>query len=153
MLLQARAVANHDGGAVVGLRLAECPERLGLICTHGHLCHIHIAILHQDAAQILLGHLFAAGGELCRGTGGRCLGRLSAGVGVHLGIQHHQIHVAVLRHHMVDAAEADVIGPAVAANRPDRLARQIRTVFQNVRSVVVLGRCLHSGEQRIGHSA
>ena len=60
------------------------------------------------------------------------LGGLSAGIGVHLGVQHHQVHVTVLGHHMVDAAEADIVGPAVAAHGPHGLLGQIFLILQDV---------------------
>ena len=54
------------------------------------------------------------------------------GIGVHLGIQDHQVHIPVLRHDVVDAAEADIIGPAVAADGPDGLLSQVFLVLQDV---------------------
>ena len=149
MLLQAGAVADDDGGAVIGLGLPQGTQRLRLIGAHGHLRHIHIAVLHQDAAQILLCHLLAAGGKFGGGTGGRGLGCLSAGVGVHLGVQYQQVHVTVLRHHMVDAAEADVIRPAVAAHSPDRLLGQIGSALKDVFHVLRLLGLFQRGQQRV----
>ena len=52
-----------------------------------------------------------------------CLGRLAAGVGVDLGVEHQHVDVASAGQHVVQAAEADVVGPAVAADDPDALLR------------------------------
>ena len=54
----------------------------------------------------------------------RGLRRLAAGVGVDLGVQHQEVDVAAGGEHVVQAAEADVVGPAVAAEAPDALADQ-----------------------------
>ena len=52
------------------------------------------------------------------------LGGLSAGVGVHLGIEHEHVDVLILRQHMIQSAVADVVGPAVAAEDPEGLLGQ-----------------------------
>ncbi len=44
---------------------------------------------------------------------------LSAGVGIHLGIEHQDVDVAAAGQHVVQTAVADIIGPAVAADDPD----------------------------------
>ena len=51
-------------------------------------------------------------------------GRLAAGVGVDLGIEDQDVDVAAGGDHVVEAAEADVVGPAVAADDPDALLDQ-----------------------------
>ncbi|CAN3961830.1 Transcriptional regulator, partial [Dysosmobacter welbionis] len=153
MLLQAGAVADDDGGAGIGLRLPQGLQGLGLVITHGHLGHIHIAVGHQDGAQVLLGHLLAAGGELGHGGGGGGLGGLAAGVGVHLGVQHQQVHIPVLGHDVIDAAEADVVGPAVAADGPDGLLGEILTVLQDIGHIFGLLALLQGGDQGVGHGA
>ena len=150
MLLQAGAVADDDGRAVVLLRLPQGLEGLGLVRAHGHLGHVHIAVVHQDGSQILLGNLLAARGELRHRRGGRGLGGLAAGVGIDLGVQHQQIHVPVLGTDMVDAAEADIIGPAVAADGPHGLLRQELLVLQDIPDLRRLLNGLQSGNQRVG---
>ena len=66
--------------------------------------------------------LLAAGGELRDRAARRRLRRLAAGVRVDLGVEHEDVDVAARREHVVEAAEADVVGPAVAADDPDALA-------------------------------
>jgi hypothetical protein len=49
---------------------------------------------------------------------------LAAGVGVNLGIEHEDVDVASAGEHVIEAAVADVISPAVAADDPDTLFHQ-----------------------------
>jgi hypothetical protein len=49
---------------------------------------------------------------------------LAAGVGVDLGVEHQDVDVRAGGQDVVEAAEADVVGPAVAADDPDALADQ-----------------------------
>ena len=51
----------------------------------------------------------------------RCL---AAGVGITLGIEHQNIDVFGQAQHVVETAEADIVGPAVAADQPDRFLDQ-----------------------------
>jgi hypothetical protein len=46
---------------------------------------------------------------------------LTAGIRINLGVEHEDVHVAAAGQHVIEAAEADVVGPAVAADDPDRL--------------------------------
>ena len=64
----------------------------------------------------------AAGGELGHRAARRRLRGLAAGVRVDLGVEHEDVDVAAGGEHVVEAAEADVVGPAVAADDPDALA-------------------------------
>ena len=43
------------------------------------------------------------------------LGGLAAGVGVHLGVEHKDVDVVARGQDVVKAAEADIVGPTVAA--------------------------------------
>ncbi len=64
--------------------------------------------------------------NLATAAAGRRLRRLAAGVGVDLGVEHQDVDVAARGEHVVQAAEADVVGPAVAADDPDAAADQRR---------------------------
>ena len=75
--------------------------------------------------EVLLGQPLAAVGEEGDRADRGGLGSLPAGVGVHFGVKHENVDVAVLRHDVVEAAEADVIGPAVTAEDPDRLVDEV----------------------------
>ena len=59
--------------------------------------------------------------ELRHRAARRRLRRLAAGVRVDLGVEHQDVDVAAGGEHVVEAAEADVVGPAVAADDPDAL--------------------------------
>ena len=71
-----------------------------------------------------LARRLAAGGELGHRAERRGLGHLAAGVRVHLGVEHQHVDVAAGGQDVVQAAVADVVGPAVAADDPDALLHQ-----------------------------
>ena len=68
--------------------------------------------------------LLSAGGELGNRAARRGLGHLSAGVRVHLGIQHQHVYVHPRAENVIESSKADVIGPSVAAHEPNALADQ-----------------------------
>ena len=63
--------------------------------------------------------------EARHGAARRRLRRLAAGVRVDLGIEHEHVDVLVGRQHVIEAAVADVVGPAVAADDPHRLLHEV----------------------------
>ena len=65
-----------------------------------------------------------ADGELGRGADRRRLRLLPAGVRVDLGVEHEDVDLGAERQHVVEAAEADVVGPPVAADDPHALRHQ-----------------------------
>ena len=66
-----------------------------------------------------------ADGELRGGAERRRLRLLAAGVRVDLGVEHEDVDVAPAGQHVIEAAVADVVGPAVAADQPDALLHQV----------------------------
>ena len=63
------------------------------------------------------------------------------------------VHIPVLGHDVIDAAEADVVGPAVAADGPDGLLGEILTVLQDIGHIFGLLALLQGGDQGVGHGA
>ncbi len=51
----------------------------------------------------------------------RGFGLLASGVGVNLGVEDEEVDVLAAGNYVIEAAVADVIGPAVAADDPDAL--------------------------------
>ena len=100
--------------------LERCDQLCG-IRTHGDLGNVDIVIHHGDAAQVLLRSGFAGVGELRDSTDSSRLGGLPAGVGVDLGVDDEDVHIDAGGKDMVEAAVADVVGPAVAAIHPHGL--------------------------------
>ena len=136
-------VAVGDAGAVgddqrrprVGLRLEERLHGLRVLGAEGDARHVDVAVVHghqppDPSSRVLL----PATGELGRRAERRGLRLLPAGVRVDLGVEHQDVHVAAERHHVVQTAEADVVGPAVTAHEPDALAHQV--VGERVRASV-----------------
>jgi hypothetical protein len=66
-----------------------------------------------------------AGREARDGAARRRLRRLAAGVRVDLGVEHEHVDVLVGRQDVIEAAVADVVGPAVAADDPHGLLHQV----------------------------
>ena len=118
-------VGDDQRRARPGLGLQQGLDGLHVAGPDGHLGHIDVAVGHGQHAQVLLGGLLAAGGELGHRPPRGRLGRLAAGVGVDLGVQHQQVHVLAGGQHGVHPARADVIGPAVPADDPDAAPDQL----------------------------
>ena len=91
----------------------------------GDRSDVNVAIAHRHQAQVFLVNRLARGGELGRGAQRRALGSLPAGVGVNLRIEHQDIDIMAHRQDMIEAAKSDVVGPAIAADEPDRLLDQV----------------------------
>ena len=106
-------------GPGVGIGLLEGPEGLQGVGPHRDLGDINVAVVDGDHAQVFLADGFALRGELGHRGARSGLGRLAAGVRVDLGVEHQHVHVPPRRKDVVQPAEADVIGPAVAADDPD----------------------------------
>ena len=49
---------------MIGLGLGDGLQGLGGVGAHGHLGHVHVAVLHGDLAEALLLHLLTGSGEL-----------------------------------------------------------------------------------------
>ena len=118
------AVGDDQGWPIVGLGLDERLECLLVAGSHRHARHIDAAIGHRQHAQVFLGRTLAARGEFCHRAARRGLRCLPSRIGVDLGIQHQDVDIAPASQHMVEAAKADVIGPAIAADDPDTLLHQ-----------------------------
>ena len=83
-----------------------------------------MTVHHHADAKILTCFtlaMFAKLGDCTKRRGFRCL---TTGVGITLGIQHKDVDVLGQAQHMIEAAKAYVIGPAVTANQPDRFLDQ-----------------------------
>ena len=118
------AIGDDEGGAVVGFGFEEGFEGVLVFGAHGDACHVDVAVSHGDQAEVLLAPGLASGRELGDGAPGRGLGHLAAGIRVDFGVEHEDFDVTPAGEHMVEAAEADVVGPAVAADDPHALAHQ-----------------------------
>ena len=115
----ALAIGEDQRGTVIGLRLPKRIQRLLRIGAHRDLGHIDVAIGDGLQGEILARDPLPGRREFCdRAKRGRLRG-LTAGVGIDLGVEDQDIDVTPGRHDVIEAAKADVIGPAVAADDPD----------------------------------
>jgi hypothetical protein len=101
-----------------------------------------------DQAEVLLRHRLAGHAEFGDRAERRGLRLLAAGVRVNLGVEHEDVDVAAGGDDVVEAAEADVVGPAVAADDPDALVDEVvgdlgeRAGFAVVRPASALRRAM-----------
>ncbi len=112
-------IGDDDGRAVVGFGFLEGLDGLRGVGAEGDARHIDVVVVHGHQGQVLLFRGLAAGGELGDRAERGGLGGLSAGVGIHLGIEDQDVDVGAGGEDVVEPAVADVIGPAVAADDPD----------------------------------
>ena len=97
------------------------PDRLNGLChvsTHGDLCNVYVAVAHCNACKVFLLDILTAGSELSNRTSLGSLGSLSAGVGVNLGIEYHDVDVFAGSQNVVYAAETDIVSPSVTTEDP-----------------------------------
>ena len=83
-----------------------------------------MTVHHHANAEIFTRLALAVLAKLRDGSQRRSLRCLTAGIGVALGIEHQNINVFGQTQHVVETTEANIIGPAVAANQPDRFFHQ-----------------------------
>ena len=147
-MVDTRSVSDDQGRSRICLCLCDGLHTLIEVRTHGNLRHIYITVAHGDGSQVFLLGVFTAGCELSDRSGRSCLGGLSAGVGVNLGIEYHDVDILAGSQHMVHAAESDIICPSVAAEDPLGLLSEEFLVFQD-RLRFVASACLQSCHQLV----
>ena len=76
----------------------------------------------------------SGGRKLCDLSKLRSLGGLAACVGIDLSVEYHDVHILAGGDDMVKSAEADIICPAVAAEDPDGLLREVILFRKDFRS-------------------
>ena len=121
----AGAVGDEHRRAVVGVGLEEGLHRLVVLRAEGDVRDVDVAVGHRQHAEVLLRDRLAVRGELGRGADRRRLRRLAARVRVDLGVEDEDVDVLVRGEDVVEAAVADVVGPAVAADDPDALLDEV----------------------------
>ena len=148
-VVDAGCVADDERRAVVGLGLLDDVEVLGLAGAHIHLRHIDVAVALGNHTEVFLADLLAAGGELGDGAGRGGLRALSAGVGVHLGVDDDDIDILAAGQHVVQTAESDIIAPAVAAEDPLALLDEAVAEFEELLADVAAAG-LHQRDELVG---
>ena len=87
------------------------------------------------APRSFLAVALSGGRELGHRAARGRLGGLTAGIRVDLGVEDEDVDVAARRQDLVDAAEPDVVRPAVAADDPDALANEVARQREQVARV------------------
>ncbi|MNF92392.1 hypothetical protein D3C84_750360 [compost metagenome] len=119
------AVGDDKRRARIGFGLTQGLQCLLRVGTKGDAGNIDVAVGDGLQRHILLGQRLAPRRELGDGAERGRFRHLAAGVGVDLGIHHQHVHIAPGGEHMIEPRRADVIGPAIAADDPDRAAHQL----------------------------
>ena len=147
----AGSVADDQRRAGVSLSLSNGLDSLSHVGAQSDLSNIDVAIGHADLSQRLLADLLTGSSELADLTDVGGLGSLSAGVGVHLGVEDHNIDVVAGSQDVIQAAVTDVICPAVAAEDPEALLGQVLLILQDLfRFIAAAG--FQSSDQGLGRS-
>ena len=122
--VDARRVRDDERRAGETLRLLERGHRLVHAGADRDRRHVDVLVHHRAQAEVLLVLALAHRRELGDGRQLRRLRHLAAGVRVHLRVEHQHVDVLAAREDVVEAAVADVVRPAVAADHPMRLRAQ-----------------------------
>ncbi len=146
----AGGVSDDEGRALVSLGLGDSLEGLDLVCAHCDLCNVDVTVGHSDLGERLGLDFLTGSRELSDLTDVGSLGGLSAGVGVNLGVEDEDVDVLTGGENMVDAAEADVVCPTVAAEDPDGLLVEVILLCEDLLgSVAACAVCLDDGEKTL----
>ena len=149
-VVDAGCVADNERRAVVGLGLLDDIEVLGLRGSHSDLGDIDVAVALSNHAEVFLADLLAAGGELGDSTSRGGLRALSAGVGVHLGVDDDDVDILAAGQDVVEAAEADIITPTIAAEDPLALLDEaVAELEELLADVAATG--LHQRDELVGN--
>ncbi len=131
-VVDAGCVADDERRSVVGLGLLDDVEVLSLAGAHSHLCHIDVAVALGNHTEVFLADLLTRGGEFGDSAGRGGLRALSAGVGVHLGVDDDDVDILAAGQDVVQTAESDIIAPAVAAEDPLALLDEAVAEFEEL---------------------
>ena len=118
-------VSDDQGRTVVGFGFQKGAQRLSVLGAEGDGGDVDVAVGHGNDTEVLFCRRPAGDRELRRRAQRRRFGLLSAGIGIDLGVQDQDVDVAVRRQDVIQAAVADVVSPAIAADDPHALWEQV----------------------------
>ena len=96
-----------------------------MVCTKSDLCYIYITVAHSDLCKALLANFFTRSSELANLTDVGSLGSLTTCIGVHLGIEYHNVYVLTGSKYVVQTAESDIVCPTVTTEDPYGLLSEV----------------------------
>ena len=120
-MVDARTVCNNYRRPGIGLRLAEGIDCLLEICAERHRGHIDCAIGHHHATEVLFECTLAVDRIFSNGSKRSGFRGLTACVGIAFGVHDKDVDILAACQHMIKSGETNVVGPAVAADGPNRL--------------------------------
>ena len=109
---------DDNRGTVPSLSLADSLEGLSVVGAHSNLSDINITVGGGNHAEVLLADALTLSSELSDSTERSSLGSLTTGVGVHLSIEHEDVHIFAGSDDVVETAVTDVVGSTVATDDP-----------------------------------
>ena len=121
----AMAVGDDQRRSGIRFRLDERLERVLVLRAHRHAGDVDVAVAHGDQAEIFLARRFAAGGEFRDRAARRGFAHLAAGVGINFRVHDQHVDLVAAGEDVIQAAVADVVGPAVAAENPHALFHEL----------------------------
>ena len=92
-VVDTRSVSDDERRSRISLRLADSLEGLSLVSAHSDLCYINISVRGSNHTEVFLTNALTHRSELSDSAERRCLGCLTTGVGVHLGIEHEDVDI------------------------------------------------------------
>src|SRR5699024_639332 len=145
------SVADYQGRTRISFRLSQSLDGLVHVSAHRDLCYIDVAVGHCNLCQALLGNRLTSSSKLCYLTDLGSLGSLTAGVGVNLGVEYHDVDIFAGSQNVVQTAEADIVCPAVAAEYPNGFLGEVLFVFEDFLCLVAAAG-FQSSDQLLGSS-
>ena len=131
-VVDAWRIGDDEGRSRISFCFADGFEGLIHISAESDLCDVDVAVGDGDHAEVFLLGLLAGGCEFGDGSSRSGLGGLSAGIGVDFSIEDEDIHIFAGSEDLIEAAEADVVCPAVAAEDPDGLLGDVLLALQDL---------------------
>ena len=119
------SVTDDQRRSVVSLSLSDNLDSLSHVCTESDLCYIYITVAHSDLCKALLANFLTRSCELANLTDVGSLGSLTTCIGVHLGIEYHNVYVLTGSKYVIQTAESDIVCPTVTTEDPYGLLSEV----------------------------
>ena len=118
------AIGDNQRRTWIGLRFLDSFHRLVQLRAQRDLCNIHVPVHHHTDAKIFASFALAMLTKFSDGPERRSFRRLSACIGVTLGIQYQNIDVLGQAQDVRGLSKPNIVAPATPANQPDRFLDQ-----------------------------
>ena len=117
-MVDTKCISDNKGRTRIAFCFHDCLYALVVVCTLCDLCNVYVTIAHCDCRKVFLLYFLTCCRELCDCAGRGSLGGLTTGIGVNFGIEYHDVDILCACKYVVNAAETDIICPAVTTENP-----------------------------------